>query len=454
MHIAEAVRKQREYFDTGATRPIDFRLEQLRKLKQAVKSNEQEILDALNADLGKAPFEAYETEIGIVYDEVNFALKHLRSWTKPKKVRTPLQNLPSRSYILFEPRGTALIIGPWNFPLQLILVPLIGSISAGNTSVVKPSEVASNTSRILNEIITKTFSPQYISIFEGGPNVSEELLKQKFDFIFFTGGTKIGRVVAEHAAKNLTPTLLELGGKSPCIIDQDTNLEVTARRIAWGKFLNAGQTCVAPDYVLAPSSLYDPLLTRLKEQIEILFGTDPFQSPDYSRIISDRHFERLANSIKGNIFMGGQSDRNSRYISPTIIRDVSIEDEIMSEEIFGPILPVLKYESIDDAINVIKTRPNPLSLYLFTNNKDVEKKILDTVSFGGGCVNDCLIQFNNPNLPFGGVGTSGIGAYHGKFSFDAFSHQKGLVRSSAGIDIPLRYPPYGKRLNLLRRIIK
>jgi aldehyde dehydrogenase (NAD+) len=371
MHITKAVEKQREYFNTGATRPIDSRLEQLRKLKQAVKNHEQQILAALSADLGKAPFEAYETEIGIVYDEVNFAVKHLRSWTKSKKVSTPIQNLPSRSYILSEPRGIALIIGPWNFPFQLVLVPLIGSIAAGNTSILKPSEVASNTARLINELISQNFPSEFISVFEGGPEISQELLKQKFDFIFFTGGTKIGKIVAEHAAKHLTPVLLELGGKSPCIVDQDTNLEVTAKRIAWGKFVNAGQTCIAPDYVLAPSTLYEALLEKLKANVGILFGTDPSKSPDYSRIVSDRHFDHLVNSIKGNIFIGGQNDRNSRYISPTIIRDVSIEDEIMSEEIFGPILPVLKYETIDEAIKIVKDRPNPLSLYLFTNNKQV-----------------------------------------------------------------------------------
>jgi aldehyde dehydrogenase (NAD+) len=454
MNAPEAVQKQREFFNSGTTHSIDFRLEQIRKLKQAVKNHEQQILKALSQDLGKPDFEGYETEIGILYGEINHALKHLRTWTKPKKVRTPLPILPSKSYILAEPRGTALIMGPWNFPFQLILVPLVGSIAAGNTSIVKPSEVASETSKILTEIISKTFPSEYVTSFEGGPEVAEELLKQKFDFIFFTGGMKVGKLVAQHAAHHLTPVILELGGKSPCIVDRNTNLDITARRIAWGKFLNAGQTCIAPDYVLAPSAEYEELLQNLKKQIGVLFGNDPSKSPDYSRIISDRHFDRLIKSMNGNVFAGGQHERSSRYIAPTIMRDVSLQDEIMVEEIFGPILPVLKYDSLDEAIGIIKERPNPLALYVFTNNKEFETKILKHVPFGSGCVNDCLVQFQNPNLPFGGIGGSGIGAYHGKFSFDAFSHTKGVVRSLTGIDIPLRYPPYGNRLNLLRRIIK
>ena len=423
-------------------------------MKQSVKDSEQQILDALEKDLAKSPFEGYETEIGIFYGEINHALKNVRSWTNPRKVPTPLPILPSRSYIHSEPRGTALIIGPWNFPFQLILVPLIGSIAAGNTSILKPSEVAPATSRILTDIITKTFPPEYVLSFEGGVEVAESLLKQKFDFIFFTGGIKTGRIVAERAAHNLTPVVLELGGKSPCLVDRGTNLELTARRVAWGKFLNAGQTCIAPDYVLAPVNEYDQLLGKLKEQIEVLFGTDSSKSSDYSRIINERHFDKLVKSIKGNIFSGGHHDRTTKHISPTIIRDVSLQDEIMSEEIFGPILPVLKYESIDEAIDIIRERPNPLALYLFTNNRKVEEKIVSSVPFGSGCINDCLVQFQNPNLPFGGIGGSGLGAYHGKFGFDAFSHQKGLVRSSTVIDIPLRYPPYGNRLNLLRYIIK
>jgi aldehyde dehydrogenase (NAD+) len=334
------------------------------------------------------------------------------------------------------------------------LVPLVGAIAAGNTSIVKPSEVAAATSTILTNIIKQTFEPEYILSIEGGADIAKELLSQKFDFIFFTGGTKIGKIVAEQAAKNLTPVVLELGGKSPCIVDRGTKLDLTARRIAWGKFLNAGQTCIAPDYVLAPVNEYDQLLEKLKEQIEILFGAEASKSADYSRIINDRHFDMLVKLIKGNIFAGGHHDKSARYISPTIIRDVSLQDEIMSEEIFGPILPLLKYETIDEAIEMIKKRPNPLALYLFTNNQEVENKILNNVSFGSGCINDCLVQFENPNLPFGGIGTSGSGAYHGKFSFDAFSHQKSLVRSSTGIDIPLRYPPYGNRINLLRRIMK
>lgn len=454
MNILETLEKQRKFFNSGKTRPVEFRLGQLRTLKQAIKNHEQQIIEALAADLAKSEFESYETEIGSTYQEINFAIKHLRSWIKPEKVPTPLTILPSRSFIYKEPRGTSLIIGPWNFPFQLNMIPLLGSIAAGNISIIKPSEVAAATSRILAELIAKTFSDEYIAVFEGDAQVAKELLAQKFDTIFFTGGTRIGREVAEHAARNLTPAILELGGKSPCIVDANTNLQITARRIVWGKFLNAGQTCIAPDYVLVHRSEKASLLTKMKEQIVQLFGNDPSKSPDYARIINERHFDRLASLIKGNIFEGGNYDRASRYIAPTIIQDVDFEHALMTDEIFGPILPVLEYESLDDAIQLINKHSHPLALYLFTNNRDTEEKIINGVSFGTGCINDCLVQFINPNLPFGGIGTSGIGSYHGKNSFDAFSHRKSIVKSNRSLDLPLRYPPYRQRIKLLRKIMK
>jgi aldehyde dehydrogenase (NAD+) len=454
MNILETLEKQRKFFNSGATRPLEFRLNQLRTLKQAIKNHEPQIIEALAADLAKSEFEAYETEIGNTYQEINFAKKHLPSWIKPEKVPTPLTILPSRSFVYKEPRGTSLIIGPWNFPFQLNIIPLLGSIAAGNTSIIKPSEVATATSRILAELIGKTFSDEYIAVFEGDVQVAKELLAQKFDTIFFTGGTRVGREVAEHAARNLTPAILELGGKSPCIVDVNTNLQITARRIVWGKFLNAGQTCIAPDYVLVHRSEKASLLTKMKEQIVQLFGNDPSKSPDYPRIINKRHFDRLVSLIKGNIFAGGNHDRTSRYIAPTIIQDVDFEDASMTDEIFGPILPVLEYENLDDAIQLINRRSHPLALYLFTNTKDTEEKIINAVSFGTGCINDCLVQFQNPNLPFGGVGTSGIGSYHGKNSFDAFSHRKSIVKSTSSLDLPLRYPPYKQRIKLLRKFMK
>lgn len=454
MNILETIQKQREFFASGKTRFVDFRLSQLRSLKQAIKNHEKQIFEALATDLGKSEFETYESEIGITYEEINFALKNLRSWMKPKKVPTPLTVFPSRSFVYTEPRGTSLVIGPWNFPFQLIMVPLIGSIAAGNTSIVKPSEVAGATSKILAEIITKTFSNEFVAVFEGGAEIAKELLATKFDTIFFTGGTKIGREVAEYAARNLTPVILELGGKSPCVVDLNTNLQITARRIIWGKFLNAGQTCIAPDYLLVHRNEKETLLTKMKEQIKHLFGNDPSKSPDYGRIINERHFERLVSLLEGNIFAGGNHDRASRYIAPTIIQNVTLEDALMGEEIFGPILPVLEYETIDEAIQMINKHSHPLSLYLFTNNKETEEKVINNISFGSGCINDCLVQFQNPNLPFGGVGTSGIGSYHGKSSFDAFSHRKSIVRSAASVDLPLRYPPYGKRIKLLRKFMK
>jgi aldehyde dehydrogenase (NAD+) len=454
MNIVETIEKQREFFNSGKTRPVEFRLSQLRSLKQAIKNHEKQIFEALASDLGKSEFEVYETEIGNTYEEINFAVKNLRSWVKPEKVPTPLTILPSRSFIYKEPRGIALIIGPWNFPFQLIMAPLLGSIAAGNTSIIKPSEVAAATSKVVTEIIARTFSREYVAVFEGGVETAKELLTKKFDTIFFTGGTKIGREVAEHAARNLTPAILELGGKSPCIVDLNTNLQVTARRIVWGKFLNAGQACIAPDYLLVHHSEKASLLSKMKEQIEQLFGNDPSKSPDYGRIINERHFDRLLTLIKGNIFAGGNHDRTSRYIAPTIIQDVTLEDPVMSEEIFGPILPVLEYETLDEAIQMINKHSHPLSLYLFTKNKMAEEKIINSISFGTGCINDCMVQFQNPNLPFGGVGASGIGSYHGKNSFDAFSHRKSIIKAFRSLDLPLRYPPYKERIKLLRKFMK
>jgi aldehyde dehydrogenase (NAD+) len=454
MSILETLERQRKFFTSGKTRDVEFRLGKLRELKQAIKKYELQIIEALAADLAKSEFEAYETEIGNSYQELNFALKHLRSWVKPEKVPTPLTILPSRSYIYKEPRGTSLIIGPWNFPFQLNVIPLLGSIAAGNTSIIKPSEVAPGTSRILAELIAKTFSDEYIAVFQGDAQVAKELLTQKFDTIFFTGGTRIGREVAEQAARNLTPTILELGGKSPCIVDVNTNMQITARRIVWGKFLNAGQTCIAPDYVLVHRSEKSSLLTKMKEQILQLFGTDPSKSTDYPRIINERHFDRLVSLIKGNIFEGGNYDRGTRYIAPTILQDVDFEHASMNDEIFGPVLPVMEYDTLDEGIQLINKHSHPLALYLFTNNKDTEEKIINSISFGTGCINDCLVQFQNPNLPFGGVGTSGIGSYHGKNSFDAFSHRKSIVKSTPSLDLPLRYPPYRQRIKLLRKVMK
>lgn len=454
MNIFEILEKQRRFFNSGKTRPLEFRLTQLRSLKQAIKNHEKQIMEALTADLARSDFESYGTEIGNTYQEINFAVKNLPSWIKPEKVPTPLTILPSRSFIYTEPRGISLIIGPWNFPFQLVVIPLLGSIAAGNTSILKPSEVAAATSKIFAELIGKTFSNEYIAVFEGDAQVAKELLTNKFDVIFFTGGTKIGREVAEHAARNLTPTILELGGKSPCVVDVNTNLQITARRIIWGKFLNAGQACIAPDYVLVHRSEKTSLLTKMKEQIGQLFGNDPSKSPDYARIVNERHFDRLVSLIKGNIFEGGTHDRASRYIAPTILHNVDFEHPSMTDEIFGPILPVLEYENIDDAIQMINKHSHPLALYLFTSSKDTEEKIINGISFGSGCINDCMVQFQNPNMPFGGVGTSGIGAYHGKNSFDAFSHRKSIVRSTSSVDLPFRYPPYGERIKLLRKFMK
>lgn len=449
------VANQRRFFQTGKTRDTEFRFRQLRKLKEVLENNETQIYDALRQDLGKSPMEAYNGELGILIVEINHTLKNLHSWMRPREVTTPLALLPSKGRIHHEPRGLVLIIAPWNYPVQLLLAPLIGAIAAGNCAILKPSELAPASSRIMAEIIKKTFPPDYIVTVEGGREAAETLLSLKFDYIFFTGSEKVGKIVAASAAKHLTPVTLELGGKSPCIVDMDAALDTSARRIAWGKYFNAGQSCVAPDYLLVERSVKNELIERMVHHIREFFGPDPILSPDYGRIINEQHFNRLEKSLKaGTIVTGGQTDREQRYIAPTIIDNVSMENEIMADEIFGPILPVLEYNTIDEAIVTVQKRPTPLSLYLFTENKNVQERILREIPFGGGCVNNTLVHFTNPELPFGGIGSSGMGTYHGEYSYRTFSHLKSIVKTPSWIDIKLRYPPYADKLKLIKKIVK
>lgn len=451
--ISEIIRKQRKFFSSGKTKDINFRIAQLKKLKQALGENFEIIAQALKADLNKPQFEAYLTEL-VVTKEIDYALKHIKSWTKPKKVRMPLEQFPSYGSICAEPLGVVLIIGAWNYPLQLIISPLVGAIAAGNCVTLKPSENAPHTSRVLAKIIPQYFDQSYIALVEGDKEISQQLLAQKWDRIFFTGSTAIGKIVMAAAAKHLTPVTLELGGKSPCIVDTDIDIEVTARRIVWGKFLNAGQTCIAPDYLLVNRTIKQELLAAIGKYVKEFFGDNPETSPDYARIIDDKQFSRLTNLLKeGEIVIGGETNPSHRYIAPTVIDNVSLDDEVMQTEIFGAILPVITYDNLPDAIAIINSQPKPLAVYIFSRNKSLQHQVCTQTSSGGVCINDTLMQFGVSTLPFGGVGDSGIGSYHGKASFDTFSHYKSILNKFFRLDFNLRYPPYQGKLALLKKIL-
>jgi len=451
-----ALVKQQSYYRSGATLPIDFRISQLKKLRKAIEENETLIMEALSADLRKPAFEAFGTEIGILYAELDEHLKNLKSWSKPTTVRTGFFHFKAYSKIYNDPRGAVLIIAPWNYPFHLALLPLIGAISAGNVAAIKPSELAPAVSGVIAKIIGTLFSPEYISVWEGGVDTATGLLQQKWDLIFFTGSTSVGQKVYEAAAKNLTPVVLELGGKSPCIVHSDAQLENAAKRIAWGKVVNAGQTCVAPDYLYIHESVKEPFLERLRQCFTDMLGEIPENSPDYARIINEQHFDRLLSLMKnGTLYSGGISDRTTRYISPTILTDMKEEYDIMREEIFGPLLPVITYTDIKEVIGYINAHPKPLALYIFTTSDKIADKVIHYTSSGGGCVNDVMWHLGNKHLPLGGVGDSGMGVYHGRSSFDAFSHKKSFLHRSASVDLPLRYPPYNKvSLPTLKKLFK
>ena len=449
--IKKIIAEQRKFFATGKTKDIDFRRQQLEQLKVAIKKNTQAILDALYADLHKPEFEAY-FELAVTQD-IDYALKHLKSWVKPKKVKTPLIQFPSSACIYPEPLGVVLIIGPWNYPFSLMISPLIGAIAAGNCSILKPSEIAPHTSRILAEIIEANFAPEYIAAIEGGVETSQQLLAEKFDRIFFTGGTRVGKIIMAAAAKHLTPVTLELGGKSPCIVDRDLDLTEAAKRITWGKFINAGQICIAPDYLLVNSAIKADLLAEIKKSINDFYGDNPAESPDYGRIINQNQFDRLSTLLQeGNILVGGETNPRDLYIAPTIIDDITPDSPIMQEEIFGPILPVLAYDDLDEAISIINSRSKPLALYIFSRNKKLQTKILQNTSSGGVCINDTVMQVSINELPFGGVGDSGIGSYHGKASFDTFSHHKSVLSKSFFLELNWRYAPYKEKIEQFKKM--
>ena len=439
--IPDIVRQQRQFFASGQTKPAEFRLQQLHRLKQAILDRRAAIIEAVYQDLGRPEFEAYY-EIYML-GEVNKALKQLKQWMKPQKVGVGIEQMPGAAWLQPDPLGVVFIVGPWNYPFQLVASPLVGAIAAGNCAILKPSESAPCTSKLVAEMVASTFDPHYVTVVEGDAEVSQQLLRERFDHIFFTGGPEIGRKVMQEAAKTLTPVTLELGGKNPCIVESDVKLEVAARRIVWGKFINAGQTCLAPDYLLVDRRVKDPLLAQLNMTISEFYGDTPSQSPDYGRIVNQRHFDRLQTFLEdGDVAIGGDCDRQQRYIGPTVLDNISWDAGVMQEEIFGPILPVLTYEDLDEAIARINERPKPLALYVFSSSKSVQNKLLQSTSSGGVYINDTVIHNIEFALPFGGVGQSGMGAYHGKYSFDTFSHYKPVLKKGLWFDVKLRYAPY------------
>ncbi|MCC5630145.1 aldehyde dehydrogenase [Nostoc sphaeroides] len=452
-NVGDIIQYQRDYFQTGKTKDVNFRIEQLKNLKQAILEYEQSIVEALQADLHKPEVETYLTEISVVKD-IDYTIKHLQSWTKPKKAAVSWEFFSYTAKIYPEPLGVVLIIGPWNYPFNLIISPLIGAIAAGNCAIIKPSEIASHTSDVIAKIIAKHFDPAYIAVVEGGVEASQKLLAERFDHIFFTGGTAVGKIIMAAAAKYLTPVTLELGGKSPCIVDTDVNLEHTVRRITWGKFINAGQTCIAPDYLLVNKKIKKDLIHGLEKSLKEFYGDNPVNSCDYARIISHKHFDRLVSFLKdGKVIIGGETQSSECYIAPTVIDNVSLDDSVMQEEIFGPILPIIEYTDIAEAIALINSKPKPLALYLFSQNKNLQKRVLQETSSGGVCINDTVIHFAVSSLPFGGVGDSGIGNYHGKASFNTFSHNKSVLQNSFWLDLKWRYAPYEGKLPLIKKLL-
>jgi len=445
---------QETFFENQLTLNIKKRIDYLKKLKKVLKEESQNIFDALYKDLKKSDFEAFTSETMLVNKELNIMINNLKQWSKPKRISSSLINFPSKDYLIPEPYGNILMISPWNYPFQLSLTPLIGAVAAGNTVVLKPSESAPNTSKVIDEIISSVFPEEWVKVIEGDASTAKKLLKEKWDYIFYTGSTRVGRFVAKAAAKNLTPTTLELGGKSPCIIDSSAPIRKTAKRIVWGKFINCGQTCIAPDYILVEKNIKTVLINKIIEEIEIAFTKKIENSKDYGRIIHKNHLDKLLKSLKNQkIIYGGVNNKKHLYLSPTIVDEPDLNSELMLEEIFGPILPIISYENNDKIFKIIKNLEKPLAFYVFSKNNDFINLMLNKFSFGGGVVNDTLIQFANINLPFGGIGASGMGAYHGEHSFKLFSHLKPIVKRSFLFDLPQRFAPYPKSIKFLKFLL-
>lgn len=443
MSIERQVEKQREFFATGQTHNIEFRIKLLKKLKETILKHEKNICQALYNDLGKSETESYMCEIGLTLSELSHQLKHIRKWSKAKRHHTLLANFHAKSFTISEPYGVVLIMSPWNYPFMLCMEPLIGALAAGNCCVVKPSAYSPATSAIIKTIISETFEPGYVTVIEGGRHENQTLLEQRFDYIFFTGGVNVGKYVMEKAARHLTPVTLELGGKSPCIITDTCNLKIAAKRLVFGKFLNCGQTCVAPDYCLIDEKIKSDFVQEIIVQIKKMYGEAPLKNPAYGKIINSKHFERLLGLIdSGKVVYGGNYDSASCKIAPTVLDNITAEDAVMQEEIFGPLLPILTYKTIEEAEHFITEREKPLALYLFTKDKAIEKRFTKYISYGGGCINDTIVHLATSEMGFGGVGNSGMGSYHGKKSFETFSHEKSILKKYCWIDLPIRYQPY------------
>ena len=443
--IKDLVTRQRKYFQTGATLPVSARTAALRKLYAAISSNEKEIHNALKKDLGKIAFESYMCETGLVLEEISYMLKHVQRFAGEKRVRTPLAQFHSRSYQKPSPYGVVLIMSPWNYPFMLTLSPLVDALAAGNTAVVKPSAYSPYTSEVLQTILSQCFDPQYVAVVTGGRAENTCLLKEHFDYIFFTGSQAVGKEVMRNAAEHLTPVTLELGGKSPCIVDQTADIKLAARRIVFGKYLNCGQTCVAPDYIYCHRAVKDRLIKEVQKQIQKQYGKQPLRNPNYGKIINEKHFDRILGLIdEKKVVHGGNFDRKTLRIEPTVLDHVTFQDAVMQEEIFGPLMPVLTFDNLDDVIRKINSMPHPLALYFFTSDKAAAKKVTSRCGFGGGCINDTIIHLATTEMGFGGFGESGMGAYHGKIGFDTFSHYKSIVDKKTWIDLPMRYQPYRK----------
>lgn len=450
-------KNQKEFFESGKTINVDYRIKSLKKLNDIIKKNEDKILNELKKDLGKSNFEGYVTEVGILYDDINFHIKNVKKWSSEEKRKSPIVYYPSKSYIYKEPYGVTLIIGPFNYPFQLVIAPLIGAISAGNTAIIKPSENSRNIALLLEKLINENFPEEYLRVVNplGGKETVSLLLDKPFDYIFFTGSVRVGKLVMQKAAQHLTPVTLELGGKIPCIVDSDAKLKLAAKRIVWGKFLNAGQTCVAPDYLCVHKSVKDELLKLIINEIRIQFGENVRNSEDYPRIVNKSSLERLSGYLNdGKIYYGGNIDEDNLYMEPTLIIKPDLNSPLMSDEIFGPILPILVYEDLDNVIKFINHREKPLALYYFSESKKKIKYVLTSTTSGGVTINDTIIHVANPNLPFGGVGSSGVGKYHGKESFETFTHNKSVMKRGTFIEFNIRFAPYKNKLNLVKRIMK
>lgn len=456
-NIDELLESQRKFFQSGATLSVDFRIEMLKKLYQTVKKYEAEVEEALTVDLGKSEFEGFMCEVGLALTEISDMIKHTRKYAAEKTVWTPLAQFASRSYKKPSPYGNTLIMSPWNYPFLLTIDPLADAIAAGNTAIVKPSAYSPATSEIVKKIVEECFPSEYVAVVTGGRKENAALLEKKFDFIFFTGSTNVGREVLRHGAEYLTPTVLELGGKSPCIIDSTAKIKLAAKRVVFGKYLNCGQTCVAPDYILCHSNVKDQFVKEVCAQIKKQYGENPLENPDYGKIINEKHFERVAGLIDQNkVVLGGQVDEKTHQIAPTVMDKVTWDDAVMQEEIFGPIMPILTYDNLEEVYALLANKPKPLALYFFSEDKNNIKEVTSRCSYGGGCVNDVVIHLATSEMGFGGVGESGMGAYHGKTGFDAFSHTKSIVDKKTWMDLPMRYQPYNRGIygKLLHMFLK